>query len=67
MGFKLVDIRDLEDQFLKYTPTIPDLITEAYLENLGEKKDEIHVPHSTIITPLAQEKAKSMNIRIIKI
>lgn len=67
MGFKLVDIRDLEDQFLKYTPTIPDLITEAYLENFGEEKKEIHVPHSTIITPLAQERAKSMNIRIIKI
>jgi hypothetical protein len=67
MGFKLVDIRDLEDQFLKYTPTIPDLITEAYLDNLEDKKSEIHVPHTTIITPLALEKAKTMNIRIIKI
>jgi hypothetical protein len=67
MGFKLVDIRDLEDQFLKYTPTIPDLITEAYIDNLEERKNELHVPHTTIITPLALEKAKSLNIKIIKI
>ncbi len=67
MGFRLVDIEDLEDQFVKHTPAIPDLITEDYLEGLKGKIHEIFVPHSTIITPLAQEKAKMLDIKIIKI
>lgn len=67
IGFRLVDVRDLTDQFIKHTPQIPDLITEGYLESLKEKTSEIYVPHSTIITPLAQEKAKELNIKIIKV
>ncbi len=67
MGFRLVDVTDLNDQFIKHTPVTPDLITENYLENLKEKTSEIFVPHSTIITPLALEKAKSLDIKIIKI
>ncbi|MHA1947229.1 MAG: hypothetical protein ACW97W_14080 [Candidatus Hodarchaeales archaeon] len=67
MGFRLVDVTDINDQFIKHTPTTPDLITEDYLEKLKEKTSEIFVPHSTIITPLALEKAKSLKIKIIKI
>jgi hypothetical protein len=67
MGFRLVDARDLTDQFIKHTPLTPDLITEGYLETLEGKTQEIHIPHSTIITPLAQEKAKDLKIRIIKV
>ncbi len=67
LGFRLVDVRDLTDQFIKHTPEIPDLITEGYLESLKEKTKELHVPNSTIITPLAQEKAKDLNIKIIKV
>lgn len=67
MGFRLVDIRDLTDQFIKHTPQIPDLITEGYLETLKGKTHEIYIPHSTIITPLAQEKAKDLDIKIIKV
>jgi len=67
MGFRLVDIRDLTDQFIKHTPQIPDLITEGYLETLKGKTHEIYIPHSTIITPLAQEKAKELDIKIIKV
>ncbi|MHA2172139.1 MAG: hypothetical protein ACXAB7_19890 [Candidatus Kariarchaeaceae archaeon] len=67
IGFRLVDVRDLADQFIKHTPQIPDLITEGYLESLKEKTSELFVPHSTIITPLAQEKAKDLNIKIIKV
>ena len=66
MGFRLVDVRDLTDQFIKHTPQIPDLITEDYLETIKEKIHELHVPYSTIITPLAQEKAKDLKIKIIK-
>ena len=67
IGFSLVEIGDLTDQFIKHTPRIPDLITEKYLENLKDETKEIHVPHSTIITPLAQERAKDLNIKIIKV
>ncbi|MCK4847887.1 MAG: hypothetical protein KAT16_02560 [Candidatus Heimdallarchaeota archaeon] len=67
MGFRLVDVRDLTDQFIKHTPQTPDLITEGYLETLKGKTKELHIPHSTIITPLAQEKAKDLNIKIIKV
>ncbi len=67
MGFRLVNVDDLADQFVKHTPAIPDLITEDYLENLQGKTHEIFVPHSTIITPLAHEKAKMLDIKIIKI
>lgn len=67
MGFRLVDVRDLTDQFIKHTPQIPDLITEDYLETIKEKIHELHVPYSTIITPLAQEKAKDLKIKIIKV
>ncbi|MHA2095298.1 MAG: hypothetical protein ACW98F_11775, partial [Candidatus Hodarchaeales archaeon] len=31
MGFRLVNVEDLADQFVKHTPAIPDLITENYL------------------------------------
>jgi len=67
MGFRLVDVRDLTDQFIKHTPQTPDLITEDYLETLKGKTHELHIPHSTIITPLAQEKAKDLKIKIIKV
>jgi hypothetical protein len=67
MGFRLVNVEDLADQFVKHTPAIPDLITENYLESLKGKSHEIFVPHSTVITPLAQEKAKLLDIKIIKI
>ncbi|MHA1994432.1 MAG: hypothetical protein ACW97Z_07840 [Candidatus Hodarchaeales archaeon] len=67
MGFRLVNVEDLADQFMKHTPSIPDLITEDYLESLQGKSHEIFVPHSTVITPLAQEKAKLLDIKIIKI
>ncbi len=67
MGFRLVNVEDLADQFVKHTPAIPDLITEVYLEGLKGKTNEIFIPHSTIITPLAQEKANILDIKIIKI
>ena len=67
MGFRLVNVEDLADQFVKHTPAIPDLITENYLESLKGKSQEIFVPHSTVVTPLAQEKAKLLDIKIIKI
>ena len=67
MGFRLVNVEDLDDQFVEHTPAIPDLITEDYLESLQGKTHEIFVPHSTVITPLAQEKAKLLDIKIMKI
>ena len=67
MGFRLVNVEDLADQFVKHTPAVPNLITEDYLEGLKGKTHEIFVPHSTIITPLAQEKANILDIKIIKI
>ncbi|PWI48631.1 hypothetical protein CEE45_05305 [Candidatus Heimdallarchaeota archaeon B3_Heim] len=67
MGFRLVNVEDLADQFVKHTPAVPNLITEDYLEGLKGKKHEIFVPHSTIITPLAQERANTLDIKIIKI
>lgn len=67
IGFRLVDVTDLNDQFIQHTPATPNLITEDYVDNLKEKTNEIFVPYSTIITPLALEKAKSLNIKIIKI
>ena len=67
MGFRLVNVEDLADQFVKHTPAVPNLITEDYLEGLKGKTHEIFVPHSTIITPLAQEKANTLDIKIIKI
>ncbi|UCE14946.1 MAG: hypothetical protein JSV04_07140 [Candidatus Heimdallarchaeota archaeon] len=67
LGFGLMDERDLKDQYLKQKPYPPDLITESYVENLRGKVRELRLPHSTIITPLAQEKARDLEIRIIRI
>ncbi|MFW9991105.1 MAG: hypothetical protein ACFFD4_03510 [Candidatus Odinarchaeota archaeon] len=67
VGFALLDERDLRERFLKRVPESPDLITEAYLEDMRGKINELRLPRSAIITPLALEKARDLNIRIVRI
>lgn len=67
LGFEIIDEGDLKDRFLKQEPSAPDLITESFIENLRGKTREIRLPRTTIVTPLAKEKARDIDIRIIKI
>ncbi|MHA2331608.1 MAG: hypothetical protein ACXAEU_06250 [Candidatus Hodarchaeales archaeon] len=67
MGFGLMDENDLKDRFLKQAPESPDLITEDYLETMRGKTNELRLSRSAIITPLAHEKARDLEIRIVRI
>ncbi len=67
LGFEIIDEGDLKDRFLRQEPSAPDLITESFIENLRGKTREIRLPRAAIVTPLAKEKARDIDIRIIKI
>ncbi len=67
IGFGLLDEKDLEDSFIKQIPSTPDLITESYIEELRGKVRELRLPRKAIVTPLAQEKAGELKIRIVRI
>jgi hypothetical protein len=67
VGFGVLDENDLKERFLKEQPGTPDLITESFIENLRGKTQEIRVPRTAIITPLAREKARDLAIRIVRI
>jgi hypothetical protein len=67
LGFEIIDEGDLKDRFFNKEPSAPDLITESYVEDLRGKTRELRLPKTTIVTPLAKEKARDINIRIVRI
>jgi len=67
MGIVLLDEIDLKDKYSVFTSTVPDLITEASIDEMHGKINELKITKSVIITPLALEKAREYNIRIIRV
>lgn len=67
MGIVLLDEIDLKDRFSIHANAIPDLITEASIDEMHGQVSEIKLTKSVIITPLALEKAREYNIRIIRV
>ena len=67
IGFGVLDENDLKERFFEQPARTPDLITESYIENFRGKTLELRVPRAAIITPLAREKARDLDIRIVRI
>lgn len=66
IGITLLDEIDLKDRFSIHANAVPDLITEASIDEMHGKITELKLIKSVIITPLALEKAREYNIRIIR-
>ncbi|MHA1331830.1 MAG: hypothetical protein ACTSR2_12215, partial [Candidatus Hodarchaeales archaeon] len=67
MGFNLIDENDLGQELVKQPVSHPELITESYIEEIRGKSKELRISKSTVVTPLAKEKANDLKIRIIRI
>ncbi|MHA1973807.1 MAG: hypothetical protein ACTSW1_12495 [Candidatus Hodarchaeales archaeon] len=67
MGFNLVDEGELGQDLIKQPVSHPELITESYIEKIRGKSRELRISKSTVVTPLAKEKASDLKIRIIRI
>ena len=67
IGFGFLDEKDLLDRYLNKESIIRDLITESYIEKLRNVSQEIRLTKSAIVTPLAIEKARDLQITITRI